>query len=105
MPRRRTNSWAGSYGLSVGSVPTNALVVIELGRFNSGDVKGTIRSAAVRLPFTSSDVRRQRLNSISNISLLPCHPCVRPLRYCPLAGNPWAVVISYLASSERRALG
>jgi len=40
--------------------------------FNSGDVKGMIRSA-VRLPCTSTDVRRHRLISISYISLLPCH--------------------------------
>ncbi len=40
--------------------------------FNSGDDKGTIRSA-VRLPRISNDVRRHRLISISYVSLLPCH--------------------------------
>jgi len=40
--------------------------------FNSGDVKGTIRSV-VRCLLVSIDVRRHRLISINYISLLPCH--------------------------------
>jgi hypothetical protein len=52
--------------------PINLLVLIEFGRFDSGDVKGTIRSD-MRLLFVSNDVRRHRLISISYISLLPCH--------------------------------
>jgi len=47
-------------------------LVIEFGRFNSGDVKGTITDA-VRYHFAPNDVRRHRLISISYISLLPCH--------------------------------
>ena len=44
----------------------------ESGRFNSGDVKGTIADA-VRYRFVPNDVRRHRLISISYITLLPCH--------------------------------
>jgi hypothetical protein len=50
----------------------NALVLVEFGRFNSGDVKGTIADAA-RYHFAPNDVRRHRLISTSHISLLPCH--------------------------------
>ena len=50
----------------------NSCVVTELELFKSRDVKGTIRSD-VRLPFVSNDVRRHRLISISDISLLPFH--------------------------------
>jgi hypothetical protein len=50
----------------------NALVLLKLEHFNSGDVKGTIPEA-VRYHFVSNDVRRHRLISISYISLLPCH--------------------------------
>jgi hypothetical protein len=39
---------------------------------SSGDVKGTIRRV-VRFHFTSNDVRRHRLISMSYISLLSCH--------------------------------
>ena len=47
-------------------------MVIEFGRFNSGDVKGTITDA-VRYHFVPNDVRRHRLISTSYIPLLPCH--------------------------------
>ena len=48
-----------------------ALCRLKSEQFDSGDDKGTIRSA-VRLPRVSDDVRRYRLMSISYISLLPC---------------------------------
>ena len=54
----------------------NALVLIESEHFNSGDDKGTLRSA-VGLPRISNDVRRHRLISINSISLLPCHGTAR----------------------------
>ena len=47
-------------------------MLIKFGRFNSGDVKGTI-TEAVRYHFVPKDARRHRLISISYISLLPCH--------------------------------
>ncbi len=50
----------------------NALAVIEFGRLNSGDVKGTITDA-VPYHIVPNEVRRHRLISISYMSLLPCH--------------------------------
>ena len=45
---------------------------MELGHFNSGDVKGTLPEG-VRYHSVPNDVRRHRLISISYISLLSCH--------------------------------
>jgi hypothetical protein len=49
-----------------------SLVLTEFGSFESGDVKGTIRSD-MPLRSVSNDVRRHRVISVSYISLLPCH--------------------------------